>query len=386
MKKLFVVIILLSLLLPASHTAAAQNDAAAKEPFTGQTLCLPGAYPQGADDCLPMGPSAYITDLAKQGVIYPLRPLNAGKPDDALNNVSQNYAKLNIDASEAAPLYSTLDDAIAGHNPVARLTPSRMVWVSYTQQVDQNGGHYLQLRNGQWVRASPALYSRFQGLVFNQNPSSSFGWIIDEAKPLTAPSFQAPEVGKTYTRETVVPIYEVKEAENVKWYMIGLNEWVERRFIRQFSVNTTPPQGVENNRWIEVNLYEQTLGVYENGQLLFAALIATGMEPFYTQPGLFQVYKKKPVETMTGAFEKDKSDYYYLEDVPWTMYFDKARALHGAYWRTSFGYTQSHGCVNLSVGDSRWIYDWAKEGDWVYVWDPSGETPTDPKFYSDGGA
>jgi len=78
---------------------------------------------------------------------------------------------------------------------------------------------------------------------------------------------------------------------------------------------------------------------------------------------------------------------YYLEDVPWTMYYDDARgALHGAYWRANLGFPQSHGCVNCSVGDSHWIYDWAQEGDWVYVWDPSGKTPVDPNDYTQGGA
>ena len=77
------------------------------------------------------------------------------------------------------------------------------------------------------------------------------------------------------------------------------------------------------------------------------------------------------------------TDFYYLDNVPWTMYFDKARALHGAYWRTRFGYPQSHGCVNLSVGDAHWLYNWANEGDWVYVHDPSGLTPTDPALYHD---
>ncbi len=89
---------------------------------------------------------------------------------------------------------------------------------------------------------------------------------------------------------------------------------------------------------------------------------------------------------MRGAFEADRSDFYYLESVPWTMYYDQARALHGAYWRTRYGFPQSHGCVNLSPGDAHWLFNWAKEGDWVHVWDPSGKTPTDPKYYSDGGA
>jgi hypothetical protein len=64
----------------------------------------------------------------------------------------------------------------------------------------------------------------------------------------------------------------------------------------------------------------------------------------------------KETEDMSGAFEADRSDYYYLEKVPYTLYFDKARAIHGAYWRTSLGYEQSHGCVNMSIGDAAWVF------------------------------
>jgi hypothetical protein len=43
-------------------------------------------------------------------------------------------------------------------------------------------------------------------------------------------------------------------------------------------------------RWIDVDLAEQTLAVYDNYQLVFATVIATGLEPFWTKPGLFQIY------------------------------------------------------------------------------------------------
>jgi len=47
-------------------------------------------------------------------------------------------------------------------------------------------------------------------------------------------------------------------------------------------------------------------------------------------------------------------DFYSLEEVPWTMFFDEGRALHGAYWHDSFGYRRSHSCVNLSITDAKW--------------------------------
>jgi len=267
-----------------------------------------------------------------------------------------------------------------------------MKYLAITQRVDRAEGIFYGLTSGLWVRAADIDASccirsgRFQGLLFADNPPNSFGWIVDQAVPRTAPGYLAPEKKMTLYRETVVQIFDVQTADNTKWYMIGLDTWVERRYIRQMVVNPTPPEGIDRNRWIEINLYEQTLAVYEDNRLVFATLIASGIDPFFTRPGLFQVYEKLEKTNMSGAFEPDRSDYYYLENVPYTLYFDEARAIHGAYWRTLFGYPQSHGCINLSIGDAAWIYSWADVGDWVYVWDPSGETPTDPKFYTSGGA
>jgi lipoprotein-anchoring transpeptidase ErfK/SrfK len=88
---------------------------------------------------------------------------------------------------------------------------------------------------------------------------------------------------------------------------------------------------------------------------------------------------------MSGASGTVGKDAYYLEDLPWTMYYDGPRALHGAYWRAKMGFTQSHGCINMTIGDAHWLFNWAQMGDWVYVWDPSGQTPTDPSLYGSGG-
>jgi lipoprotein-anchoring transpeptidase ErfK/SrfK len=175
-------------------------------------------------------------------------------------------------------------------------------------------------------------------------------------------------------------VYDTQTVDQAEWNMIGPNEWVEARKVAVVHPNTTPPDGVTNGRWIDVDLAEQTLAVYDNYRLVFATVIASGLEPFWTRPGLFQIYQKKATETMRNS---DPTDYYYLDNVPWTMYFDKARALHGAYWRTRFGYPQSHGCINLSVGDAHWLFNWAVEGDWVHVHDPTGLTPTDPALYHD---
>ena len=39
------------------------------------------------------------------------------------------------------------------------------------------------------------------------------------------------------------------------------------------------------------------------------------------------------------------------------QFFDKAVALHGAFWHHAFGTAHSHGCVNLAPVDARWLFD-----------------------------
>jgi hypothetical protein len=388
-KKLFKLVIfglLLGSLTPAIPAQAAANQQSGSGAFFGEVVCTPDLYISQSLDCIPAGPSQSIANIVSQGIPYPVLDLPASRPNQELANLPIAFAKINIENTTPAAIYGSLDDAVAGQNPTRFLQAGETVYVSYIQRTDVNGGHYVMLSSGEWMRASPGDYSRFSGLVFHSTPRNNFGWIIDQAIPRLGPGYAAPEMLKMYYRETQVQVYQQVEMDGTTWYQIGADEWVERRYIRQVMVNTTPPEGVTNGRWIEVNLYEQTLSVYDQNQLVFATLIATGAEPYFTQPGLHQIYQKKELETMTGAFEADKSDYYYLADVPWTMYFDGARALHGAYWRAVYGYPQSHGCVNLSIIDSHWLFDWAQNGDYVYVWDPSGATPTDPEFYSNVGA
>lgn len=383
--KRFWIILALAALGFILNTAPVQAEG--EEPFTGEHLCLPGAYTQAAVDCLPLGPSQTISEWAKQGISYPPRPFTAMRPPRELTNNPVFIAKLNLEDTEPGYVYGSLDDAAAGTNPVRTIAPGEgLRYVSFINQADINGASFVQLKTGEWMRASPAGYSYFQGLMFNKTPTQSFGWMVDHARPRSQPSWNAPEVGETRYRESVILIYETVVNEDMEWYRIGVDEWMPRLDSRRVQIDTTPPEGVTGDRWINVNLYDQTVTVYENRQLVFATLIASGGDPFFTRPGLFQIYQKKPLETMSGAFEADRRDYYYLEDVPWTMYFDEARALHGAYWRAWYGFPGTHGCVNLSIGDANWLFHWANEGDWVYVWDPSGQTPTDPSLYGAGGA
>ena len=370
-----------SLLSSANQApATAQGTPPADEPQSGAVVCAPGAYPVEPDDCLPLGPSTFITEMAKLGLTFPARSLPAYRPDPGLTQLPYLYFKLD---QEAVPVLN----GPAGTSIGQDFLPG-FVYVSYIDRVDTGHGIYYMLQSGGWIPGKGSRigeYSRFQGLQFRSPPPNAFAWPLPfytgSIPVYKAPGYNAPQTDKIlYPYVDVVQVYDTQTAGGVDWNLIGPDEWVEARILATVTPNPAPPEGVTTGRWIDVNLAEQTLAVYEHNQLIFATVIASGLEPFWTRPGLFQIYQKKETETMRN---NDPTDYYYLENVPWTMYFDKARALHGAYWRTRFGYPQSHGCINLSVGDAHWLFNWAHEGDYVYVHDPTGLTPTDPSLYHD---
>ncbi len=377
-----------SQIIPVNAASNSNSDSGANP----AVLCLPGIYITDPGDCTPAGPSAYLTQMAKIGITFPLTPLPASQADLSLAQMDIKYGEVK---TENAPIYPSVEVALEKKKKFAseRINAS-FAYISYDRSEEVDGGRFYYTGRG-WMTAADVsrigVLPRFQGLTFNRTPNNSFGWILTflNATPVETkrtPGYQIDDLtGHLLTEYEVVQIYNVATVDDSDWYMVGPDEWLPEKVVARVTPDTTPPEGVTGDRWIAINLDQQTIAVYDQRQLVFATVIASGSEPFWTQPGLFPIYEKHEKTPMRGAFESDGGGGYYLEDVPWTMYFDQARALHGAYWRTKMGFSQSHGCVNMTVGDAHWIFNWANIGDPVYVWDPSGQTPTDPSLYSSGG-
>jgi LysM repeat protein len=121
------------------------------------------------------------------------------------------------------------------------------------------------------------------------------------------------------------------------------------------SPNPPSNPGASGTRWIDVNITTQTLTAYAGQTPVFTARVSTGIWRYPTVVGTFQVYVKYLSTHMSGPG-------YSLPNVPYTMYFYRGYALHGTYWHSNFGTPMSHGCVNLSIPDAKWLYEWASVG------------------------
>jgi len=120
------------------------------------------------------------------------------------------------------------------------------------------------------------------------------------------------------------------------------------------------PSSGNGERWIDVDLTNQRVYAYEGDIIVNSFIVSTGTWRTPTVTGKFKVYIRLRSGSMRGPG-------YFLPDVPYIMYFHKSYGLHGTYWHNNFGTPMSHGCVNLSIDDAAWLYNWSYLGTVVNV-------------------
>ncbi len=329
-------------------------------------LCTP-ALQQAAEDCAALGPGAYWAGVAAASVPVEESPAPVTWLDVPDNVLPWKYGRV---VTAEAPVFDTPEAALA--NTPARTLGTGFVFVNLVEGLQAGDQALFQIRSGEYIRAvdvAPIEVTRFRGVAITARPERPFGWVVRAVRPSALPGVAADTSIKRIGRGVMIQIYGTVRVDGWNWYQIGPGQWIEQRSVSVVNINPAP-QGV-SGRWVQVDLYEQTLVAYEDGTPVYATLVSSGLDKWRTEPGLFQIYARLKADRMSGAYAPDKSDYYYLEAVPYVLYFDGDRALHGEYWHDGLGFKRSHGCVNLSPVDARWLFDWSEMGTWVWVYDPS---------------
>lgn len=287
-----------------------------------------------------------------------------------------------------APLYRHPAEAAAGLPPV-RVSLPGFTYVSLVGETWYEDQHWYLVNEESprnWEHADEYVYedkihfvrpSAFSGVILGSQPSTPFAWVLRRVRPSSYPGAPGSPDQDVLYRYDRVSVYGTEQVGGRSWYLIGSNQWIQQTYVGLVDIDPRPAGVGPGEKWIEVDLYEQTVAAYEGDRMVYASLVSSGLPQWETRRGLFRVYEKVLADKMSG--QEGKPDYYYLEDVPWTMYFDYEIGLHGAYWHDSFGYRHSHGCVNLPPAAAQWLYQWTTPfvpegfnryggtGTWVWV-------------------
>ena len=290
-------------------------------------------------------------------------------PERTGDVLSLTYAQI---LGDAVPVYGQPQDERAGVAPV-RVTRPGFMWVSLsdTQPIMVDGQGWYKINEREYLRADKlrlAKPSNFQGVLVPRDFDKKFAWMIFHTRVSPGPGVPPVEEEDpaVVPARSLVIVHETREVEQRKWCRIGTGVWVPYNRLAMVIPALRPQEVGESERWIEVNLTEQTLSAYEGDRLIFATLVSSGDERFPTIKGLFRIWAKVRIGKMSGG--EGDADRYYVEDVPWHMYFHQSYGLHTSYWHDFFGLPNSHGCVNLAPKDALWLFEWtrpkASKGNW----------------------
>jgi hypothetical protein len=132
-------------------------------------------------------------------------------------------------------------------------------------------------------------------------------------------------------------------------------EWV--RILPAGETSPLSPLVPEEKKYLHIFLDRQILIAYEWDVPVYAARVATGQKNFESPTGTFRTFHKRPTYHMTGGY--DDATVFDLPGVPWDTYItDTGVAIHGTYWHNDFGTPHSHGCINMTPQDAKWIFRW----------------------------
>ncbi len=165
-----------------------------------------------------------------------------------------------------------------------------------------------------------------------------------------------------YTVQAGDTIIGLAEKFNLPWgYLADANGLDNPDMIQvgqTLTIPVWPPK--DDGREIYVILSQQKAYAIENGKIVHEFVVSTGVPAHPTVTGRYKIYVKYRFDDMSGPG-------YYIKDVPFVMYFFQGYGLHGTFWHNNFGTPMSHGCVNLTVEDAEWLFDWASVGTPVVV-------------------
>ena len=241
------------------------------------------------------------------------------------------------------PLSGTVNgEAPWPSNPIWYQTSEGYVHSAFVQPVEDqpSDGPALVIPPGIWVQVSvPIAETRLQ-------PGAPRVW------------------RKIYYGSVYRAVNVAQDAAGQWWYRLqeGITyspgPYVLATSLRYLSPEALAPLAPDQlNKKIVVDLTKQELTCFEDETPVFSTRTATGFGVHHTPRGEFEVVRKSHTSYMIGGVG---SDHYDLPGVSFPTYFTPSGiAVHGTYWHNDYGRPRSHGCVNMTPENAKWIFRWS---------------------------
>ena len=209
--------------------------------------------------------------------------------------------------------------------------------------------------------------SEFHGVVLSEQTQLPLAWVYGWKKhrptyDIDEETKQIKPLGKLAHFDSVPLTGKTIEIGKKKYVETTEGGWVRSLHLRVTGPGPVPADLLPGERWIDVNLSTQTIVAFVGTKPVWASLISSGKESkikekdHRTPRGEWRVRTKHVTTTMDGNGSLAGDMPYSIEDVPYVQYFYRAYALHAAFWHRNYGVRMSHGCINLSPLDAKYLF------------------------------
>ncbi|MFH2007037.1 MAG: L,D-transpeptidase [bacterium] len=159
--------------------------------------------------------------------------------------------------------------------------------------------------------------------------------------------------GRTLKRYSIRTVKRLRTVGSVEVVELSAGGLVLRQDVALASRPPAPPLGVgPKEQWVDVDAAERLVFAMRGRRVERVMLTSLGTN---TPRGVFRVQQKLVHKTMRQRLGDDP---FYLEAVPYVVFWSGDFGFHGAYWHDGFGTRLSHGCPNLSLADARFVFGW----------------------------
>jgi hypothetical protein len=267
------------------------------------------------------------------------------------------YVMTMVQEGSFLPMWASLEDLRTHSEPERQLSRGDTIAVGPQMEQFEGASYYVSVDNKvvpvQGTRVVDTA-SEWQGVEIRPDTHLPFAWV----NPQKAPVYAAPGGPKVddALRRTRLDILEEQTIGKTRWLRVGDDRWIQDKHLNEVRKIVRPDNTGTHPQWFDVDLGEQVVVAYRHEQPVYATLTSSGREPNHTPRGNYPIWGKVSAITMKSQDYDDIP--YYVNKVPWVLFFQAHNALHGAYWHDRFGVTKSHGCANLAPKDAHYLFDW----------------------------
>ena len=214
---------------------------------------------------------------------------------------------------------------------------------------------------GMWVEVTVP----FAEAALDKDEPSSNSWVeakLQQGLPLRVYYSQTFWVDQIKTGDQGQKFYRL----NPNYYGGVDMLWVAAEALRPVTLDDLTPihQDVTDKK-IVVDVLHQLLSCYEGQSEVYFARVSTGakydmygnpVDKWATPVGMHRVERKYISLQMSGG---TTGAGYDLPGIAWTSVFATGGvAIHSTFWHNNYGDPVSHGCVNCTPEDAKWIFRW----------------------------